>query len=385
VNRASIFILIDGLGWKWSQGTGFLERTAPHRVPLRTVLGYSAGVLPSILTGLPPSAHGIWAMYRKAAGESLFSWTRVFALMPRPLRRSRLWYHLVYHVTRRLFRVDNYFHPYFIPLKHMNRFDLSARRNIFKPGSIAGSRSIFDVLKAERVPHRTYAWGMSESEMLPRLLADIRSRRHTFFFVYWYELDALLHRDGLDGASVHERLRWYDEAIARISSEASSRFDEVRLCVFSDHGMHPVSDAFDVQASIERLDVRPFVDYVPFYDATMARFWFDDARVGRQLEDALRAVPCGRVLSDEELRKEGVCFEDARYGRLIFLLAPSSVIVPSFVSIAPPRAMHGYHPDDELSDAACFANWELPANLTSVLDLYGLMTREAALAPRRQS
>src|SRR5580704_4803806 len=63
--RAGIFVLVDALGWEWVKATRFLEGIAPHRRALQTVLGYSAGAIPSILTGCTPAEHGRLAMYQR--------------------------------------------------------------------------------------------------------------------------------------------------------------------------------------------------------------------------------------------------------------------------------------------------------------------------------
>ena len=51
--RIHIFILIDALGWEYIKERPFLNDVLPHRQPLRTVLGFSSGAIPTILTGVP--------------------------------------------------------------------------------------------------------------------------------------------------------------------------------------------------------------------------------------------------------------------------------------------------------------------------------------------
>ena len=47
-----VFVLIDALGWSLIENSSFLREYLPHRQGLRTQLGFSSGVIPSILTGL---------------------------------------------------------------------------------------------------------------------------------------------------------------------------------------------------------------------------------------------------------------------------------------------------------------------------------------------
>ncbi len=55
-----IFVLIDALGWSLIKNSSFLREFLPHRQGLRTQLGFSSGVIPSILSGLTPAQNGIW-------------------------------------------------------------------------------------------------------------------------------------------------------------------------------------------------------------------------------------------------------------------------------------------------------------------------------------
>src|SRR5438105_7693893 len=47
--RIHIFVLIDALGWEFLKNKEFLSGILPYRRPLRTVLGFSSGAIPTIL------------------------------------------------------------------------------------------------------------------------------------------------------------------------------------------------------------------------------------------------------------------------------------------------------------------------------------------------
>ena len=53
--KASIFVLMDALGWEWIKEHPFLKEVAPYRRPLDSVLGFSTAAIPSILTGRFPA------------------------------------------------------------------------------------------------------------------------------------------------------------------------------------------------------------------------------------------------------------------------------------------------------------------------------------------
>ena len=58
--HVSVFVLIDALGWKYVEGRNFLVDVLTYRQPLRTVLGFSSGAIPAMLTGVPPAVNGHW-------------------------------------------------------------------------------------------------------------------------------------------------------------------------------------------------------------------------------------------------------------------------------------------------------------------------------------
>ena len=102
--------------------------------------------------------------------------------------------------------------------------------------------------------------------------------------------------------------------------------------------MLPVTGVVDVGAIIP-----PFGEgYVYFLDSTMARFWFHDDRVRQTVLDALTNADFGRLIGDDELRRQHAFFPDRRFGEVIFMINPGLVIAPDFYRGAPPRGMHTY-------------------------------------------
>ena len=50
-----VVVLVDALGWEPVSEAAFLASVLPHRRPLETVLGFSAGAIPALLSGTSPS------------------------------------------------------------------------------------------------------------------------------------------------------------------------------------------------------------------------------------------------------------------------------------------------------------------------------------------
>src|SRR5262249_37571235 len=141
----------------------------------------------------------------------------------------------------------------------------------------------------------------NEEMNLSALLADIRSESIDFAFLYWPELDGLLHSVGNDSPQVPLKLRSYELRLEQLWLAAKRHYSEVRLYVFSDHGMANCDECLDLKSRIEALPLRMPDDYAAVYDSTMARFWFFNQHAERTIIECLQGVPQGRILSEVEL------------------------------------------------------------------------------------
>ena len=137
-----------------------------------------------------------------------------------------------------------------------------------------------------------------------------------------------------------------------------SHYEDVRLYIFSDHGMANCDELLDLKAVIEPLPLRFGVDYAVVYDSTMARFWFFNDKARAAILSCLEGQRCGKILGKEELKSFGVHFEDGRFGESIFLLNPGTLLARSDFNGKgwDPAGMHGYHPADAYSDAIYLTN-----------------------------
>jgi predicted AlkP superfamily pyrophosphatase or phosphodiesterase len=242
-------------------------------------------------------------------------------------------------------------------------------------------RNIFDFLELRGIPSHVSDSAKGELENLESVTADIDSEQIDFAFIYWPELDGLLHRVGNQSPEVPVKLRQYEQWIKRLLAAAQAHYQEVRLYVFSDHGMANCHELLDLRSRIESLHARMARDYVVVYDSTMARFWFFNERARHEISECLRQVPQGHIMPDDELKELRAFFPDRYFGELIFLVQEGVLIVPSHMGERPLRAMHGYHPRERHSYAALLTNQpELSADIVAIPDLFRLMTREAERA-----
>ena len=378
--RLHIFVLIDALGWKFLEGREFLSDLLPYRQPLRTVLGFSSGAIPSILTGVSPAENGHWNLFYYDPQGSPFRWLRHLRFLPDAVTDHRVTRKLLKELGRRVLGMGPCFECCVTP-RLMPWFNFVERRDIYGPSGISGAKSIFDLLQEQRVPHRVYTYHQwSDAEILRRALSDVQNSDAGFFFIYLCELDSLLHEQWKNPVPLQQKLEWYEQWLRQIFDAARRIDGDASFTITSDHGMAPVRGHYDLVKEIEALGLVMPDDYLAVYDSTMARFWFFSERGRRSVTEFLGRCSRGRILDDRELQELGILFPDRRYGELIFLLEPGMLLTHSDFNGAGwmPTGMHGYHPDDPYSDAVFLSSEQPPVPVRSIADVYGCMRRALA-------
>lgn len=279
---------------------------------------------------------------------------------------------------------EGYFDLYNMPFEHVSLFDFSEKKSPLKPGGMNRGDNIFDFLEERGIAYHVSDPKADEQANLASLLQAIGAENIDFAFLYWPGLDGLLHRVGNNSPEIAPALRSYEERIRKLCAVAQRHYTEIRLYVFSDHGMANCDELLDLMTRIEQLPVSMPRDYVVVYDSTMARFWFFNPEARRVISECLAGVPQGRIVPDDELRSLGTFFADRRFGELIFLVKEGVLIVPSHMGERAIRAMHGYHPGEKHSFAAlCSSESDLPDEVQAIPDMFRLMTRDAELARTR--
>jgi hypothetical protein len=373
----SLFVFVDALGWELVKQYAFLEELLPNRSPLGTIFGYSSTCEPTILTGKLPRDHGHFAFFTRANGKTPFRHYWLFKFIPRFLtNRGRVRNFMSKHL-KRLHGITGYFQIYNMPFEHLHRFDYTEKRDMFEPGGIIGGLpTIFDYLEQNEIAVHRSDWRKSETENLESARHALDAGHVRFAYVYLASLDADLHNEGKSGEGVAQKLAWYEREIRGLYETACKRYGDVRLFVYSDHGMTETIAAVPLMQRIESLGLTFGEDYLAVYDSTMARFWFEHATARNAIAEALAREPHGRILSHEELAAWGCDFPGDEYGELFFLLDPGYLLCPSFMGEKPLAGMHGYDPDHEDSVAAFMTNAGDIAKPRRLDDIYTLMRRE---------
>lgn len=373
----SIYVLVDALGWDLLRDRPFLDDILPERRPLRTILGYSSGAIPTLLTGQRPNEHGHWNLFYRSPETSPFRWTAPLGRLPYALRENRIVRRAVNVISRRRSGYTGYFTMYNLPLDRARFYDICETADIYSPRGLAPSRSLFDAFVEQGIRYECYNYHRhSDAEILDLMPGRLAASACPVYFLYLSELDHYLHFNVGDAAGITARLGWYEERLRRIWQAAVAR-GNARLHLFSDHGMTPIAETRDVIRDVERLGLAIPGDYLPAYDSTMVRFWLFSGRAETRLREFLGSLPFGRLLTEVELKGLGLDFDDDRYGHLVFLMNSGVLICPSDMGWVRFAGMHGFHPDEPESTAVLLSTEPIDASVEHIADVHDVIVADA--------
>ena len=277
-------------------------------------------------------------------------------------------------LARRMNNLTGYFQLYGVPLKYLPRLDVCEKRNIYAPGGIPGSSSIFDLLHSGGKSYKAYCYhDGTDDQLIASMEADLRAGAAKFYFLYLAELDYFLHLHADDRPAAAETLQKYSDKIARLYRTAVETYGAADIHVFGDHGMAPTVASIDIQARLATLPIKASVDYLCLLDSTMARFWFFSDRARELVTVALSEVDGGRWLDADDLVNLHSWFPDGKYGEKIFLTESGTVIAPSHMGERALPGMHGFLPSAPHSRSAFVSSIEYGDSIKQITDLFGVM------------
>ncbi|MCB9640038.1 MAG: alkaline phosphatase family protein [Myxococcales bacterium] len=349
-----LFVFIDAMGWDIVEKNQAFAWLDAYRAPARTILGYSSTCVPSILSGMLPQEHGHWTLFQRAQGTSSLAPLHKLRRLPKSFgehHRFRRWLSKAYG---RYAGIEGYFDLYALDFGKMKDFDYTEKQNIFSVSQTCFP-TIFQKLDEKKIPYWCADWKKSEEEgvasLRKRLKEDPTCR---WAFLYFPRLDGLMHRHGPQGATL--RLYWYEETLRELTRDLKAQGWEVRLTVMSDHGMTPIHRHVEIPTLDGTAGLRWGEDYLALYDATLARYWFLRPQARERIMESLSHVDFGHWLTRAEISREGLCFEDNRYGDAYFLTNPGVLIHPNDMGQNPPLGMHGFDPADVHSTATILSD-----------------------------
>jgi len=371
--RIDIFIFADALGWAMALRRRFAENLLPVRNRCETLLGYSSTCDPTILTGALPAAHRHFSFFIKAAGRSPFGSLRHLGFLPEIIAGHHRIRNQVSKFIARHHGYTGYFQLYSVPFSKLPYLDYSEKKDIYQPGGINGGQTtIFEHWQQSGKPWVRSDWRRSDPDNIAHARREIEKGDVELLYLFTARLDAVMHKFGIAHPQVDAAFEHFDANLQALADLAARHYREVRLHLFSDHGMADVQVCSDLLPRWEKLGLKFGRDYIAVWDSTMARFWFNDAASRATATAWLSEQADGEILTDERLAGYGCLFPDRKYGELFYLLPTGSLLVPSFLNQRKVTAMHGYAPEHADSAAAWLSNTEtLP--VAALPDIFPVM------------
>lgn len=378
----SLCIFIDAFGWDLMKTHSFLNDMLVHKQPLDTIFGYSSTCDPTILTGLLPRDHGHFSFFAYDPKNSPFKrclFIQLMRLVPKALSSRGRVRNIASRILRFKLGYTGYFNIYNMPFKLLHLFDYTEKRDLYQSGGINnGCPTIMDYARDNHLDFFLSDWQASEQENLAALTKALtdEQRNVTYAYLYMASMDAILHQYGSSAGQVSDKIAWYEQQLRTLLATAGEQYEEVRVHLFSDHGMTDIEQTCDLMPIVENLDLTFGKDYAAVYDSTMARFWFLNAHAEQAIRVALEKLECGSFLDDETMVRYGVDFPDHRYGDAFFLLKPGILLVPSHMGERPLKGMHGYAVEHHASVASYASNMVPNQEPGRLDDLYAIMKGE---------
>lgn len=325
--------------------------------PVKPTFGFEPDA--AYLAGLYPDEADGGAQFWHAPELSPFDFTRAIPEffnrlpdLPQKVIRK-----LIVHMARSKSNAPN-LSTVRIPFHLLAKFDLPMKHDLDHP-DFCGSLSVFDLLRKNNIPYLFHAAPRFRVTMDAALT---RARNHllpptAFAFFHIGNLDGTGHRYGPDSKEIRHELACLDQKISSLHAIAKSRFDHVNLVIMGDHGMTKVTHHIDLETRLRDLDISNGKECLYILDSTMARFWFSNETVRQKIKSNLSGIDGGKVLSRTDRNLYHLNWPHNRFGDLIFLTDPGTLIFPNhFQQHAPVKGMHGYAPEHEHQQALLLIN-----------------------------
>ncbi|HUI06988.1 MAG TPA: alkaline phosphatase family protein [Verrucomicrobiae bacterium] len=353
--RLTLLLFVDALRPDYLTRMPYLRSLASASATgaLREAFGFVQH--PAYFGGLGPEQYGFSSMYCYDPARSPFGiarWLPHNGARPRVEPQGGIRRLVDDHARSRVSPfAATYVSSLEIPLEFAPYFDAVEKRAPWDKR--VGYRSLFALLDERGLPWYQCSWpesnrlsDHSDEGIVRRVLLDLKPA-HRFAYVHLQELDGVGHCHGPNSAQLLEKLGATDRLCEQLIESLRSRYDQVDIVLFGDHGMVNVTRTLDVWAALNQTGLQFGQDYAFFLDSTMARFWFYHRGARAVVEQALRRLSGGRLLGDVDLKRYGLAGCDPRNGELIYLAHPGVLIFPNFFqgSGEPIKGMHGYDPD----------------------------------------
>lgn len=333
-----LVVFVDALGPAQLERFGDRMAFLHHHRALRGILGYSAGALPTILTGAAPSVHGRMCLFsrRNANGDDVLSPLSLLGLLPRALHERDLVRRTAAAWLARHSGLSGYVALHKVPPEAFQWLDIPEREDLFKADMIGRARTFLADARASGLSVFTANWKLPETIRWQKAFESIQHLRPDLTFLYSAELDGHLHQYGNGDAKTDAVLSRIARRISRARELLAKDARPLVTIVVGDHGMADVARIVDPRPLTSRLGIDRTI-----VDSTMLRFWADAGALSRARRELERSGIPGSWLDLNAMRARDVPVSGAPYGRALWLLPEGTIFAPSWVG-GKAQGMHGY-------------------------------------------
>ncbi|HMA35329.1 MAG TPA: alkaline phosphatase family protein [Chloroflexia bacterium] len=369
----NLFVILDGVGYDQVtrfRPAGLLERGARTGLePLTTLLAYSSGIYPSIWSGQYPDQHGIWTdFYRHPRPRPAL--TGPLGVLPGKYLPRQVAYVLLAALAR-LGVTRREYHG--VPPHVQRQFGSTpSRYRELPPVPMPDSRLVSEVM-AEQGVSWEYIFCDRLDEAAATRIRTAAARVDTVI-VCFPELDEAGHHLGPMTDAFGAVFRAFDARLAGLLLELERAWPGAPFFFFSDHGMTPVTQQFDVWSYLETRGFRLGADYLGFINSTVMALW-PTAKRQVALLDSLNKSGYGRVLRPAERTRYHLDFKTPKYGREFFVAHEGVEIIPNFISLSwkANQGMHGYDPACSSTRSFYIGGRQVRARPRDVVGLYEVL------------
>lgn len=297
-------------------------------------LAFSANILPLLFQGATPDELGFYNEYGMRPAP-LHGWLAAFDPAVEFASRSTLLRKVIYRALRMTVGESAN-----IPLRQLPFFRLHSVKPYdpaARPVSLMHEFGFSMVLASRKsgTPPARDAAALAEAAAVapstPRLYVSLN------------DLDAISHAYGLDSPEYGRHEDLLEEGLIElVRAFREAHGADSPVVILSDHGMADVSTVVDGRLEPVLGPSRGRYQY--FLDATLLRFWSDDAELRERARRHFASMEqIGSLVTRAD--REEWSMTDRGAGDLIFVLHEGVVFDPNFMGRGVPLAMHGYRPE----------------------------------------
>lgn len=216
--------------------------------------------------------------------------------------------------------------------------------------------TLFDVLRNKEMrylylqtPEKNFGVeSKNQMDELYKTIEKINEQKYGFVCMTIGTLDGLGHSYGPNDPRIKDAVEKIDKVIYDMWNSLREEYEKVTIIAHGDHGMVEITNTVDIWKKLQSLSVKMEEDYIVFLDSPMARLWFFNKKAEKEVREMLAKLDCGRILTEKDHEKYRIRFKNNKYGDLIWLANPGTLIFPNFFGwYKPVKGMHGYAPECE--------------------------------------